>query len=406
MKLHLSSTFTAFKHRNFQLWWLGQMVSLVGTWMQTVALGWLVYQLTNSPLSLGLVGFFQSLPVLLLSLFGGVVADRTNKRALIVCTQTAAMLLAFVLSALTFSGMVHIQHLFLVAFCLGIVQAFDMPARQAFVVEMVGKEDLMNAIALNSTIFNGARILGPAVAGALVAVVGVGWCFFLNGVSFLAVIAGLLFMRFPKSRTVARQESVWANLAEGLKYIVRSPIVLTLESLVAVASLFGMPYARLMPVFAKDVLQVGAHGYGFLFSATGSGALMGALLLASLGNFQHKGWLVTAGNLLYPVMLLAFSFSRWFPLSLVFLVGVGFSMITQNATTNTLLQMTVPDHLRGRVMSVHAIFFGGLAPFGDVLAGTVASFSSAPTAVGLDAAIALSYSLFVLLRLPQVRRLS
>jgi MFS family permease len=404
--LRLPSTFTALKHRNFRLWWFGQMVSLVGTWMQTLALGWLVYQITNSPLALGLVGFFQSLPMFLFSLFGGVTADRVDKRTLIISTQTTAMLLAFILSTLTLSKIVRIEHILFLAFCLGTVHAFDMPARQAFVIEMVGKEDLMNAIALNSTIFNGARILGPAAAGALIAVVGAGMCFFLNGVSFLAVIAGLLLMRVPKSPREARKEPVFANLVEGLRYIWRNPIVLTLESLVAVSSIFGMPYARLMPVFARDVLRVGAHGYGFLLSATGAGALIGALSLASLGNFQHKGWLVTAGNFLYPTMLLAFSFSRLFPLSLVFLVGVGFSMITQNATTNTLLQTTVPDKLRGRVMSVHALFFGGLAPLGDLLAGTVANFSNAPAAVGLGASIALSYSIFVLLCLPQVRRLS
>jgi len=342
----------------------------------------------------------------LFSLFGGVAADRVDKRTLIISTQTTAMLLAFILSTLTLTRMVRIEHIFFLAFCLGTVHAFDMPARQAFVIEMVGKEDLMNAIALNSTIFNSARILGPAAAGALIAVVGAGMCFFLNGVSFLAVIAGLLLMRVPKSPREARQEPVLANLVEGLRYIWGNPIVLTLESLVAVSSIFGMPYARLMPVFAKDVLYVGAHGYGFLLSATGTGALIGALSLASLGNFQHKGWLVTAGNLLYPTMLLVFSFSRLFPLSLIFLVGVGFSMITQNATTNTLLQTTVPDKLRGRVMSVHALFFGGMAPLGDLLAGTVANFSNAPAAVGFGASIALSYSIFVLLRLPQVRRLA
>jgi MFS family permease len=407
LRIGLQRIFTALRHRNYRLYWFGQIVSLIGTWMQSVGQGWLVYQLTNSPFALGLVGFSSSLPILVFSLWGGVVTDRMNKRTLITITQTASMFQAFALWLLYVSGRIQVWHVIAAAFLLGLINAFDAPARQAFVIEMVSKEDLMNAIALSASAFNSARILGPAIAGVLVSVpaVGIGGLFFLNGVSFLAVIAALLMMRLPPSLALARHGSVWANLIEGLRYIWHNPVVLTLESLVAVASIFGMPYAALMPVFARDILRVGAEGYGLLLALTGVGALVGSLGLASLGNFRHKGWLLTAGNLLFPATLLALAFSRSYTLSMVIMVGVGWAMVTQNATANTLLQTMVPDRLRGRVMSVHALMFLGMTPFGNLQAGMVANFLGAPFAVSLGAVLAGLCGLFVFWRLPQVRRL-
>jgi MFS family permease len=401
----MSQTFRALRHRNFRLYWFGQLVSLTGTWMQTVAQSWLVFQLTNSAFLLGLTGFIGSLPILLLSLWGGVVADRVHKRNLLVATQTAAMLQAFLLAFLTWSGKVRVEHVLIMAAILGVVNAFDAPTRQSFVVEMVGKEDLMNAIALNSTIFNAARIFGPAIAGVLVASIGVTGCFTLNGVSFLAVIASLLAMRLPPMLKAATSESARQNLAEGLAYVRSNGTVLSILVLVGTTSLFGMSYATLMPIFARDVLQVGAQGLGFLTAAAGIGALVGALTLASLGGFRRKGLLLTAGNLLFPAAMAAFAFSRSFPLSLLCLVGVGWAMIAQNATANTLVQTTVPDHLRGRVMSVYTMLFMGMMPLGNLQAGTLASRFGAPFAVGFGAAICALAALLILWRLPQLRRL-
>jgi len=405
LSLALQPTFRALRHRNYRLWWSGQLVSLTGTWMQTVAQSWLVFQLTNSAFLLGLTGFIGSLPILLLSLWGGVVADRVRKRNLLVATQTTAMLQAFLLAFLTLSGRVRVEHVLIMAAILGVVNAFDAPTRQAFTVEMVGKEDLMNAIALGSTLFNAARILGPAIAGVLVAIIGPGGCFTVNGVSFLAVIAGLLAMRLPPSPRVATSESALHNLQEGLAYVRSNSTVLSLLALVGTTSLFGMSYATLMPIFARDVLRVGAQGLGFLTATAGIGALIGALTLASLGRFRRKGLLLTAGNLLFPTALAAFALSRFFPLSLLCLMLAGWAMVAQNATANTLVQTTVPDHLRGRVMSVYTMLFMGMMPFGNLQAGTIASRFGAPFAVGLGATICALAALLILWRLPQLRRL-
>lgn len=400
----LPRTFTALRHRNYRLFWFGQMISLIGTWMQNVAQGWLVYQLSNSPLALGLVGFAGSLPVLLFSLLAGVAADRFPKRNLLLVTQTGLMLSALTLSFLTWSGYVQVWHVALLAICSGLANAFDAPTRQAFVVEMVGKEDLMNAIGLNSTIFNLARLVGPAIAGLLLAAVGPAGCFFLNGISFLAVIVSLLLMRLGPAPRLARQASVWVNLREGLGFVRHHPVVLSLISLVAVGSVFGMPFSSLLPIFARDILTVGPQGLGFLSSAMGAGALIGSISVASLGNFRRRGLLVTAGNLAFPAFIFLFSQSRLFPLSLLFLMGAGWAMISQNVTINTVLQTTVPDQLRGRVMSVHTLMFMGMMPLGNLQAGFVANQVGAPLALTLGAIICASYALFILFRVPAVRR--
>jgi MFS family permease len=401
----LPRTFSALRHRNFRLYWFGQMISLVGTWMQSVAQGWLVYQLTHSPLALGVVGFAGSLPVLLFSLFGGVIADRVNRRSLLIVTQTLSMIQAFLLAALTFTGLVQVWQVILLAFTLGVINAFDNPARQSFVVEMVGREDLMNAIALNSTVFNLARVLGPATAGALLALVGTAGCFFLNGVSFLAVIVGLLAMNLRSTQRPAHLGSMWSNLADGLRYIRSDPAVLTLIALTAVIGIFGMSYTTLMPIFADQVLHVGEQGYGFLLSMMGLGALGGALGVASLGSFRHKGWLLTTGDLVFPAMLLSFSLSRSFLVSAFLLVGVGAALVSRAAITNTLLQTMAPDELRGRVMSVYTLMFLGMTPLGAFQAGVVADRFGAPFAVGCAAVVCGLSALLVVWRLPRVRRL-
>lgn len=398
-------TFAALGNRNYRLFFFGQLISLTGTWMQSIAQSWLVYRLTGSPLALGVVGFFSSVPVLFFSLWGGVMADRLPKRNLLVITQAAAMVQAFVLAGLTLTGQVQVWHIMLLAFTLGSVNSIEMPTRQAFVVEMVGKDKLMNAIALNSSLYSATRIIGPAVAGVMVATLGEGPAFFINGVSFLAVIAGLLLMRLDAVPSPNRHESAWNNLREGLRYTFRQPLILTLVALVAVASMFVMPYAFLMPVFAKDILGVGAQGLGTLMAAAGLGTLIGALSLASLGNFPRKGWLLTAGNLLFPALILAFSLSRSFPLSLLILVGAGWAMVTQNATANTLLQTMVPDHLRGRVMSAFVLMFVGMMPLGALQAGFIADLFGAPFALGAGALVALSFSIFIFFRRLHLRAL-
>jgi len=404
-ELKLPRTFRALRHRNFRLYWCGQLFSLTGTWMQNVAQGWLVYRLTDSPLALGLVGFVGSLPILLFSLFGGVIADRLHKRNLLLATQTAAMLQALILATLTVTGLIQVWQIIVLALLLGTVHAFDTPARQAFVIELVGKEDLMNAIALNSSVFNATRIIGPAIAGVLISLIGEAGAFYINAFSFLATIAALLLMRV-EAVNHSDGETVWRNLIAGLRYIKQTPIVRTLLSLIAVSSLFGMSAVALMPVFAKDILQVGPTGLGFLTAAIGGGALSGALTLASLGNFQRKGLLLSIGNLAFPSMLLLFALSRSFALSLLFLIGGGWGLITQNALTNTLLQTSVPDHLRGRVMSVYALMFLGMMPLGNLQAGVVAEHLGAPVAVVLGASVVGGYALWVFLKRPQVRQLN
>jgi hypothetical protein len=303
LSLKAPRTFRALRHRNYRLYWTGQLISLTGTWMQNVAQPWLVYRLTGSPLALGLVSFSQTIPILMFALPGGVVADRVNKYRLILTTQTFSMLLAFLLAALTWTGRVEVWHVALIAFCLGCTDSFDTPARQVFVAETVGHEDLMDAIALNSTMFNMARIVGPAVAGVLVATLGEAGAFTLNGLSYVAVIGMLLAMRIAPQPNSTGPGSLWTNLKEGLAYIRKDSQVLTLLVLIAVPSVFGLSYSTLMPVFADKVFHAGAEGQGLLLASSAFGALIAALIVASLGNFKHKGWLVTGGGFVFPIAL-------------------------------------------------------------------------------------------------------
>jgi MFS family permease len=401
----LSQTFAALRHRNYRLFFIGQLISLTGTWMQNVAQAWLVYELTNSPFKLGVVSFAAGVPVLLFSLWAGVVADRMPKRRLLLMTQTGMMTLALILAVDVFLGTVQWWHVGILAFLLGTANAFDAPARQAFVVEMVGRNDLMNAIVLNSAIFNSARIIGPALAGVTLAALGASWCFALNAVSFLAVLVSLGLMNVPPYVGAAATESPLAQMREGVVYIWHHPFVRTLIALVAVSNMFALGYLALLPAFAQDVLHVGTVGYGFMTTAIGVGALAGALMLASLGDYQRKGLMLTAGNLLFPVMVIALSLSKSFHLTIGFLTVAGLGFMTQNATANTLVQTTVPDSLRGRVMSVYMMVFQGFFPIGSLIAGAVAEGFGVPVGAAFGGAIALAYSLYLYWRAPHIRAL-
>jgi len=405
VEVQLPRTFTALRHRNYRLFWSGQLISLIGTWMQTVGQRWLVLMITNSAFALGLVSTVTMLPVLLLSLVGGVVADRVDKRRLILVTQACSMALAFTLAILATTKVVQYWHILMLAAMLGTVNAFDTPTRQSFVVEMTGKEDLANAIGLNSAMFNTARMLGPAVAGLLIAAVGVAGCFWLNGVSYLAVIGGLALMRGLRVPERQVEGSPLKNLAEGIRYLWSHRPVMMLILNIAVSSIFGFPYLVLMPVFAKQVLGGGPATYGTLLSAVGVGALAGALTTATLGKQARRGSRILMGSVLFAAFLFAFSFSRSYWLSMGLLVATGFAMVTQNITTNSLIQAVVPDFLRGRIMSVYVLMFLGMVPIGDLQAGSVAQVLGAPWAVRIGAVVCGLFALF-LWRIPEVRKLN
>src|SRR5687768_10667964 len=395
----LPNALRALKHKNFQLFFAGQFVSLTGTWMQTVAQSWLVYRLTGSVLLLGTIGFASQIPVLLLAPLGGSAADRFNRHKILIITQSYAMVLAGVLALLTLTGNIEIWHLMAIAVGFGVGNAFDIPARQAFVSDMVGKEDLINAIALNSSMFNGARIVGPAIAGLLVATVGEGWCFFLNSMSYIAVLAGILLMKItPVVRP--RVGSAISNIKEGFAFVGKNAPIRALLLLLGLISLMAMPYAVLMPIFADKILGGGSDTLGYLMGASGAGALIAALLLASRKEIFGLGrWVAFASGGL-GISLILFSFSNVFWLSALLLIPVGFSMMTQMASSNTLIQAMVPDELRGRVMSVYSMMFMGMAPLGALLAGTLAGILGASYTVALGGAVCIVGSLVFSLRLP------
>ncbi len=393
----------ALRHRNYRLFFSGQLISLTGTWMQSVAQAWLAYQLTHSAALLGVVGFAGQIPALLFSPAGGVVADRFARRQVLLATQATSMLLAFALAALTLSGRVTIAWILGLAALSGVVNAFDIPTRQAFAVDMVGREDLVNAIALNSSIFNGARVLGPAVAGILVARIGEGWCFLANGVSYFAVLGSLLAIRLPAPARAAHPSSAWTSVREGFVYVAQARPVRALLLLLGLVSLTGMPYAVLMPVFAQEILGGGARELGLLMGCSGTGALLGAVLLATRKSVRGLGTFVafSAGGL--GVALVAFAFSGSFWLSAALLVPVGFCMMSEMASSNTLIQSLIPDEMRGRVMSVYAMMFMGMAPIGALLAGALATRIGAPATVAGGGVLCLLGALLFARHLPNIR---
>ena len=370
--------------------------------MQTVAQSWLVYRLTGSSLLLGSVGFASQFPVFLVAPFGGIVADRYNRHRVVIATQTAAMILALVLAVLTLTGLVQVWHIFILAALLGVVNAFDIPGRQAFLVDMVGKEDLMNAIALNSSMFNGARIIGPAIAGVLVAKIGEGWCFFANGISYIAVIVGLQLMRV-EPRAYSGGASPWAHIVEGFRFVRSTGPIRSILLLLGLVSLVAMPYSVLMPIFADRILHGGARALGILMGATGVGALLGALTLAARSGVHGLGRWVAFACGAFGASLILFSFSQRLWLSAALLLPVGFFMMLQMSASNTLIQAMVPDRLRGRVMAVYSMMFMGMAPFGAFFAGALADRAGAPITVALGAIAAIGGAVLFALRLPGIR---
>jgi MFS family permease len=397
-----SEGFRALRHRNYQLFFAGQLISLIGTWMDQVAESWLVYRLTGSALLLGTVAFASQIPVFLLAPIGGALADRVDRRKILICTQSSMMLLTFMLAWLTLSHRIHIWQVVTLAALTGVVNAVDLPARQAFVVDMVSRADLVNAIALNSSMFNGARVVGPALAGIVVAAIGEGWCFFANGVSFIAVIAGLAMMKIERPR-LAIEGSPVENIIEGFKFVAQSGPVRALMCLLGLVSFTAMPYAVLMPLFADKILHGGAQALGLLMGCSGIGALAGALTLAMRKTVQGLGTWVALSCSGFGVALLLFSFSRSLWLSAVLLVPAGFCMMIQMASSNTLIQSMVPDRLRGRVMSVYAMTFMGMAPMGALLAGSLAHTLGAPVTVGLGGVVAIAGAALFGLKLPALR---
>jgi MFS family permease len=389
--------FLALRHRNFRLFWTGQLISLIGTWMQTTGQAWLVLELTHSAWLLGLVGALQFLPVLILSLFGGVLADRLPKRTVLRFTQSFATLQAFVLWILVATGEVRLWHVLVLASLLGLTNSFDMPTRQAFVVEMVGREDLPNAIALNSSLFNMARILGPGLGGLIIAWLGVAPLFLLNAVSFIPVIIGLFLIdnstlyaqvkRIPAEKDAPGQGTL-QSMREGLAYVARTPSILLIITVIGVVSLFGINFNVVLPLFATDVLHVGAVGFGFISSAFGFGSLCSALWLAWSNRRPGLTWLLY-GIGIFCVLEILFALSHLYLLSLVLIAGVGFAQIVFSATANTIVQTVAPDRLRGRVMSVYMMVFAGSVPPGNLFTGGIAHLFGAPVALLAGAGLSL-----------------
>ena len=404
-KLSWQKTFAALKHRNYRLWFWGQMVSLFGTWMQTTAQGFLIYQLTHSSAYLGYVGFAYGVPSWLFMMYGGVVADRVSKRKLLIITQSIMMILAFVLATLVFTDTVQAWHILVLAFGLGLANAFDAPARQAFVSEMVNREDLTNAVALNATMFNTALIIGPAIAGIIYAAFGPGWCFAVNGISFIAVIIALASMHFLPRTETSQHSSALAALKEGINYIRHQPIILALFGLVATTSLFGMSLGTLLPAWSVKILHGNAATNGLLFSARGVGSLFGALTIATFGGSHVRGKFITIGSISFPIFIALFAITYWLPLSLLFMVFVGIAMIFVANLSNATIQSIVPDSLRGRVMGVYTTIFMGSMPLGALLLGTIAEHAGEAEAALLSSAAAFCIAGLVWILIPKIRTL-
>jgi MFS family permease len=394
----VTTRFRAMQHRNFQLFIGGQLVSLIGTWMQTTAQLWLVYKLTNSAALLGLFGFANQIPILVLASVGGYVGDRYNRWYGVIATQSVSMLLAFLLAGLTLSGRIREWEIILIAFLVGIVNAFDVPIRQSFFVEMVGKEDLPNAIALNSSIFNGARVVGPAVAGFAIAWLGEGWCFMLNGVSFLAVIGALLAMRVSRAKPQPSKESPWQSFIQGFRFAMADVPVRSALLLLSVLSLFGLQYSVFLPIFADSILHGGAKGMGFLMSSAGVGAVLGVLYFAGRTKYTGLARWIAATSMVCAIGLVIFSQSRTFLLSGAVIFIVGAAATVQMAATNTIVQSRVPDELRGRVMAVYATMFMGVQPIGSLIAGGIAKHIGAPYTLTIFGLLVFLCSLFFMFR--------
>ncbi len=405
LRRNLANTFAALKYRNYRLWFVGQLASLVGTWMQTTAQGFLIFQLTHSPAYLGYVAFASGIPTWVLMLYGGVIIDRMARRNLLVITQTSMMILAFILAGIIRAGLVQPWHILLLAFLLGVANAFDAPARQAFVADLVDREDLTNAIALNSTMFQSATVVGPAVAGVTYAAFGPAWCFTINGVSFITVIVALLRMQIRPLALRPRVTSGLQEMIEGLRYSMEHSVIRALIALIGVVGLFSTAYITLFPAWAVAVLHGDATTNGWLQSARGLGALLAAFTIATLGRFQWKGRLLMIGALFFPATLIVFSMVTWLPLSLLVLMAVGWGFLIMANMAGTLLQTLVPEELRGRVTGVYSLVAFGSLPIGAFAAGAMAEWIGPPLTVILGASVLMLFSVGLYLFVPHLRRM-
>jgi MFS family permease len=403
-QFNLAQTFASLKHPNFRLWFSGQVVSLIGTWMQATAQGYLVYELTASPMMLGIVGFANGIPVWLFSLYAGIIADKISRRKLIMLTQGSMMVLAFILATLTFTGVIEAWHIVIMALLLGTANAFDAPARQSFVVELVPRDDLTNDIALNSSVFNLGTIIGPTVAGLVYAWLGPAWCFTINGISFIAVLAALSLMRLAqRPPVVAEQGSVRSRITVGVKYAFADQHIRVLLIMLATAAMFGFSLLSLMPAWATHVLGGDARTNGLLLSARGLGSLIAALMIASVGGRVVRGKLWTVGSLLMPLAMILFSFFRVLPVSLLMLVVMGWCLMAVVNLTNALVQTHIPDELRGRVMAVYILLFQGSIPIGSLLAGWLAGVTSEAITVFAFACVIMVVAVTIQLKRPSIR---
>ncbi|MBI4849595.1 MAG: MFS transporter [Nitrospirae bacterium] len=401
-----SSPLSALTYRNFRLFWIGQIISLTGTWMHSAAQGWLVFKLTNSPFYLGLVGSAMSMPILLFTMAGGVVADRFFKWKIILTAQIILMFVVLLLAVMVSSGVITVWHVLIISFLIGTTNSFEIPARQSFFIELVGKENLVNAIALNSAAFHGARMIGPTIAGIIMGSIGLSACFYINSISFLAVIIGLLRMRFkPEEIKTSHGTGIRKEFNEGMKYIFADSKVYTLIMSSGIISFFGFPYVTFLPVYARDILKTGATGLGILMGAAGAGALTGALSLAVRGDSSKQGILLAVSGLAFSAALLVFSFSTTAWLSYLMLFIVGFGAITQVATANSLLQLAVPDKLRGRVMSSFTTVFLGMTTIGNLVLGSLAHYIGTQYALLTSSGLCLSVSFLLILLKPEILKI-
>lgn len=399
----LRDTFASLKYPNYRLWFIGQLVSLVGTWTQTTAQGYLIYQLTKSPAFLGYASFANGLPSWFFTLYAGAIADRVPRRTLMVITQSSMLFLAFILATLTFTNTIQWWHILILTFLLGISNAFDAPARQAFVLEMVKREDLTNAIALNSTMFNSAVVLGPAFGGLIYAWLGPGWCFTINGISFIAVIIALLLMKLKPIAPVRSNGSTLSDVKEGLNYVFNHPDLKMLISNLFITTMFGLGIATLIPAWAVVVLKGDASTNGFLLAARGFGSLIGALMIAALGRIRFRGKVWTINSILLPITMVVFAYMHWLIPSLVAIAAMGFTFMMIVNLSNAMVQTRIADEMRGRVMGIYTFFFFGAIPLGSLLSGWVADIIGEPQTVMICAGILLIFALWVIWRQPALR---
>ncbi|NLE76845.1 MAG: MFS transporter [Chloroflexi bacterium] len=401
-----TGTFAALRHRNYRIWFIGQAITLTGTWMQSIATSWLVYQMTGSELALGLISFINSVPPVLLMLPAGALADRLSRRKLLIITQTTFMASAVALALLSALGLLQVWHIAAAAVVSGLASSFAMPTRHALVVELVDdRRDLMNAIALNSTIFSLSKVIGPALGGVILAALGATWCFGLNAVGYLGSLTALFLIRLPEQPLKPKGAPLAKEILDGLRYVLANVSVRTMMALIAVSGTFAASFTVLMPVYATDVFDVGKTGLGAMNAANGVGALIGSLLVASTAQAKRQGFMLTIGNLAAPALLLIFAFCTSYRVSLVFLVLVGASQILQNAVVNTLIQSSTPDALRGRVMGLYSLIMFGNWSLGTLLMGAVAQSIGAPPTVAIGAAITLAFGLVIYFTVPHLRRL-